>query len=323
MTKIRTFDEIRAAVAGSCAWMPTMTSVSGLSPEELSIRLGLKPDPTEMQLTYNAIEAINKLEQRQAELQLRPMAPVSADWREGDWITPVKDQKNCGSCTAFATIAMLEARLRIVCNDTKNEPLLSEAHLFYCGGGNCRAGMFQPMALQFAQTAGLVKEADFSYRPGQQPCPAGLIPFMKINSYTPVDGALQRKEILASKGPMLAAMAVYDDFPHYGGGVYCVSAGAQIAGYHSVCVVGYDDVHAAWIVKNSWGPDWGEHGFFRIGYRQSMIDTHFPFYDVDLDCPTPAPTYCAPTYEVSPVSSVETQLNVSKTNSEVKITLVL
>jgi C1A family cysteine protease len=213
------------------------------------------------------------------------MAPVSIDWREGGWVTPVKDQKNCNSATAFATVAMLEARLRIVCNDIKNEPTLSEAYLIYCSGGNCDEGMWPSATLQFAQTTGLVKEADFPYHPGQQQCPAGLAPFMKIKSFAAVLGARERKAILASKGPMLATMMIYDDFPHYGGGVYRVSEGAQVIGYTAVCVVGYDDIQGAWIVKNSWGSEWGEHGFFRIGYHQAKIDTDFAFYDVDLDCP--------------------------------------
>ena len=33
---------------------------------------------------------------------------------------------------------------------------------------------------------------------------------------------------------------------------------------HAVAIVGYDDAEQCWIIKNSWGPDWGENGFFRI-----------------------------------------------------------
>jgi hypothetical protein len=40
-----------------------------------------------------------------------------------------------------------------------------------------------------------------------------------------------------------------------------------------VTIVGYDDGQQCWICKNSWGPGWGESGFFRIGYGECGIDT--------------------------------------------------
>jgi hypothetical protein len=83
-------------------------------------------------------------------------------------------------------------------------------------------------------------------------------------------------------------MAVYQDFFSYSGGVYRHVTGA-LAGYHAVSVVGYDDTQSCWISKNSWGPGWGEAGFFRIGYGQAGIDSQFAFYDVDLACPPPVP----------------------------------
>ena len=50
-------------------------------------------------------------------------------------------------------------------------------------------------------------------------------------------------------------------------------------GLHAVAVVGYDDGQRCWIVKNSWGTNWGEGGFFRIGYGECGLDTQFPFFD--------------------------------------------
>jgi C1A family cysteine protease len=60
---------------------------------------------------------------------------------------------------------------------------------------------------------------------------------------------------------------VYEDFKHYKSGVYSYVSGKKLGG-HAILLVGYDDKEQCFIVKNSWGPDWGENGFFRIAYSE-------------------------------------------------------
>ena len=100
-------------------------------------------------------------------------------------------------------------------------------------------------------------------------------PVLKISGHHPAATSTDRKKALLD-GPVVAAMAVYQDFFHYKSGVYRHITG-NLAGYHAVCVVGYDDAKACWIVKNSWGSNWGEHGFFNIRYGECGLDTQFPF----------------------------------------------
>jgi hypothetical protein len=80
-------------------------------------------------------------------------------------------------------------------------------------------------------------------------------------------------------------MAVYNDFFSYTSGVYQKTSGSTLAGYHCICVVGYDDNQQCWIVKNSWGPNWGDHGFCKIKYGQSdlLIDSSWAFYSVAVN----------------------------------------
>lgn len=68
---------------------------------------------------------------------------------------------------------------------------------------------------------------------------------------------------LIEYGPLVAGMDVYDDFFHYTGGIYEHVHG-DLAGYHAVTIVGYDELNDYWICKNSWDEDWGENGWFRI-----------------------------------------------------------
>jgi len=88
-------------------------------------------------------------------------APAAVDWRNngGDWTTPIRDQQNCGSCVAFGTCATLEARIKIACKNASMAPDLSEAHLFYCGCGNCcNSGWNFPPALDFCKNTGVAEE---------------------------------------------------------------------------------------------------------------------------------------------------------------------
>ncbi|CAH2097853.1 unnamed protein product [Euphydryas editha] len=74
-------------------------------------------------------------------------------------------------------------------------------------------------------------------------------------------------------------MEVYQDFFHYRDGVYRRTpyGNTQMKGYHSVRVVGWGEERGDkyWIVANSWGPQWGENGYFRIarGSNESGIES--------------------------------------------------
>lgn len=214
-----------------------------------------------------------------------PTLPSSIDWRNhsGNWLTSVKDQGSCGSCVAFATVAVMESRALIKAGRSGANYDLSEAHLFYCGVSNACALGWQPkLALDFARSNGIGEEAAFPYTPGNQAC--RKIPSV-IKALNPSSAAtsIARKTALQD-GPVIAAFAVYEDFFNYKSGIYRHVAGS-LAGYHAVCIVGYDDTIGCWIAKNSWTTFWGNQGYFNIRYGECGLDTQFPFdfpQDVDL-----------------------------------------
>jgi papain like protease len=271
-------------------WEAGSTSLSDASIADLKAHLGLTVTEEELRAGARAVEAATALRAVQA----APTAPAAIDWRNngGDWTTPIKDQQSCGSCVSFGTCGTIEARIKIACKTPGTNPDLAEAHLFYCGCGNCcGTGWNFPPALDFCKNTGVASESAFPYTPGNQPCKQGLTPYIKITSWTSVLAIPDRKAVLASKGPMVAGMAVYQDFRSYRSGVYRHVSGG-LAGYHAISVVGYDDAQQCWICKNSWGTGWGESGWFKIGYGECLIDTSFAFYDVDLTCPTTPDTSC-------------------------------
>eukprot|EP01034_Spumella_vulgaris_P041037 gene41037-50776_t len=55
----------------------------------------------------------------------------------------------------------------------------------------------------------------------------------------------------------------------------------QVEQSHAVCMVGYDESRRVWIMRNSWGPDWGDHGYFYLPYEY-LTDTGLGLCHGDL-----------------------------------------
>jgi hypothetical protein len=108
----------------------------------------------------------------------------------------------------------------------------------------------------------------------------------RIASYTsPSSGGGSADAVKAAlmKGPLATDFDVYADFITYSGGVYKHVSGDNVGG-HAVSLVGFDDTKRAWLIRNSWGPEWGENGFAWISYDDiSGIGANTWSFDV----PTP------------------------------------
>jgi C1A family cysteine protease len=273
-------------------WDAGLTPLSTLPAEQQARRLGLRLIPEEM--------ARIKAEMTTRDL-LDVEFPEAWDWRDvdgADWTTPIRDQGSCGSCVAFGTVGALEAMLKRHHDDASLQPDLSEAHLFFCGcGACCDRGWWPTYALNYAQNSGVPDEACFPYQDHDMDCANSCSDWqsraLRVESWSEVLDLGARKEWLATKGPMIGCMAVYQDFFNYVGGVYRHTSGS-LAGHHAICVVGYSEADSCWICKNSWGPDWGDSGWFKIGYGECGMDTEFAMYGVESVTP-PGPTPPPPT----------------------------
>jgi len=280
-----------AIAAKGYSWQSATTPLSTLSLKQQQSYLGLRVTKETLAATERTIAAATSLRALQAPAVA---APPAIDWRNnnGDWTTPVKDQQSCGSCVSFGTCGTFESRIKIACKSATMAVDLSEAHLFYCGCGNCcDTGWDFGPALDFCKQTGVANDADFPYTPGNQPCKQGLAAYAKISGWTQIAAIPDRKTVLATKGPVVGGLAVYQDFFSYRSGVYRHTQGA-LAGYHAVSVVGYDDSQSCWICKNSWNTTWGDNGWFRIGYGECGMDSQFFFYDMDAICPGPPTDDC-------------------------------
>jgi C1A family cysteine protease len=213
--------------------------------------------------------------------------PASFDYRNIDgknYVTSIRNQgkngKNCGSCVAFACVGAIEATISR--QQSHNNPTihLSEAQLFFCyghqDGANCATPWWPEKALPYCVHQGLVDDGCFPYTPHDQPC--NLCAdwqnrLTKIKTFAQLGSQAAIKDWLVNRGAVVVLMDVYEDFFWYISGVYKHVTGDQIIQKHCMACIGYDDGAGCWICKNSWGPDMGELGFYRIGYGQCRIDS--------------------------------------------------
>jgi len=253
--------------------------------------LGYIPGPGDYSLEARENMALANHRHFMAAALAAPPYPPSTDWRKftahpplpaGNYVTPIRDQKSCGSCVAFGTIAAMESAMRIKAKNPNLAEDLSEADLFYCHaeaeqGRRCSGpsgGWWPDAALAVCQAAGVVDEACFPYTPGDQACKKCANwqqRLTKIARWHKITATADMKNWLAANGPLVTCFTVYADFYNYKSGIYHHVSGA-LQGGHCVCCVGYDDVRRCWICKNSWNTGFGEAGFFNIAYGQVGID---------------------------------------------------
>ncbi len=247
-------------------WEAGETSMTRLSPEERQSRLGLVPP------VHTGKEPLLSLE-------AAPLftLPASLDWRNngGNYVTPVRNQGGCGSCWAFASTGALESAT-LISNLAPGIDLdLSEQVLVSCGGvGSCGGGSIDSVA-NFFKNTGLPVESCYPYTGTDAACSNacadwqsstyGISNWHYVATTSPTVDALTTA--LNTHGPLVTTMSVYQDFFSYQSGVYHYTSGT-FAGFHAVLLVGYDDIEQYFIVKNSWGTDWGESGYFRIAYSE-------------------------------------------------------
>ncbi len=269
---------IRAEIAanGYC-WTAGRTSRMEMAPEERRLSLGLIVPPGESGMLT------------QAEIDERP-APGTFrsyfSWKDEGIMTPVKNQGGCGSCWAFAPVAVLEAYIKRVTDVTQD---LSEQQYVSCTSDGCGGG-WMSTAYDLMRSYGAVGEICMPYRGRDDiPCTQSQCELVdKIQSYYGVGSSVSAIKAALANGPVSCAMTAYDDFNGYQGGCY------QHSGYnpvnHAVAICGWDDAacsgQGAWLVKNSWGSAWGEDGYFwirygscNIGYSAEQIN-YSPLYPV-------------------------------------------
>eukprot|EP00929_Paragymnodinium_shiwhaense_P031653 TRINITY_DN17686_c0_g2_i8.p1 TRINITY_DN17686_c0_g2~~TRINITY_DN17686_c0_g2_i8.p1 ORF type:complete len:387 (+),score=71.72 TRINITY_DN17686_c0_g2_i8:190-1350(+) len=268
------FEEVLRRVAAHNAkpgmrWKAGVNELSDRTREELQRLLG-----------YDKIQAFNRLSSRASEpsmmLSAEPL-PASFDWRAEGVVTAVKEQHTCQGCWAFAAVEAIESAFALsgeALTELSVEQLVScTPNPEHCGGSGGCGGATAEQAFNYSAKAGLTTEAAYPYKhypfsrhdcEAQQHAPAATVGgFVRL----PPNDDQALVSTLVQHGPVVVTVAAASWLLYDGGifdGELGMGCGADLN--HQVLLVGYgqDKGDNYWLVRNSYGPKWGEQGYIRV-----------------------------------------------------------
>ncbi len=278
-------------VARSFFALVLLGAVAALADDDKPVRrYGYRPSP----------DFEREYAERLRVLPVDKQLPESFNWLP--YLTPAKDQGDCGSCWSFAAMGQIEAHMKI--NYGANLDL-SEQQGIDCNpyGADCGGG-WASAVYNFAQTYGVVREEAIPYIGGENPGCAqwDYIPFAHLTDWYYVSNNVNQIKTALLDGPVCSSVQAEGVLDDYVSG--CISYPGGIYTDHLIVIVGWDDracdFNGGWICKNSWGADFGDGGLFTIEYGSAMIGsgvTQIQLMEPDVELtllgPDDEPTYLA------------------------------
>nr|KAF6464699.1 cathepsin F [Rousettus aegyptiacus] len=201
-------------------------------------------------------------------LSVSDPAPPEWDWRKKGAVTKVKDQGMCGSCWAFSVTGNVEGQWFLKRGDLLS---LSEQELVDCDKLDkaCLGGLPSNAYSAIKTLGGLETEDDYSYNGHLQTCNFSA---EKVKVYINDSVELSQNEQklaawLAKKGPISIAINAFGmQFYRHGISHPLRPLCSPWLIDHAVLLVGYGNRSDIpfWAIKNSWGTDWGEEGYYYL-----------------------------------------------------------
>ncbi|TNV77535.1 hypothetical protein FGO68_gene10384 [Halteria grandinella] len=233
------------------------------------------------------VEEFNKIDKIQINT-LKNITNVNVtdlvDWTHSDKVGPVYDQGACQACWAFSAATTMGSAISIINGESFDKNMVSVQYLVDCNtynAGCARGSMWN--AYRWIMRKGYVNwhEYDTEYLGLQRPCkmpPADRlkkVPNLLPLIFPPLN--IMNMMILVTMQPVAVAIHTPDCFRSYSGGVLreedCDCSNNNYFGNEveqSAVIVGYAvepgtlGCQGYWIVKNSWGEQWGENGYVRL-----------------------------------------------------------
>ncbi|KAK8456538.1 hypothetical protein SEVIR_3G034000v4 [Setaria viridis] len=233
--------------------------------------------------------------------------PEVVDWRQKGAVAPIKNQGQCGSCWAFSAVGAVEGINKIVTGELVT---LSEQELVDCSkngqNSGCNGGMMDDAFAFIAGNGGIDTDDDYPYtaRDGRCDITKKARRAVSIDGFENVPRNDERslQKAVAHQPVAVAIEAGGREFQLYESGVFTGRCGTSLD--HGVVAVGYgtEDAQDYWLVRNSWGADWGEAGYIRMarnviaraGKCGIAIEASYPVKAGPNPGPSPAPPSPSP-----------------------------
>jgi len=229
--------------------------------------------PSEFKLTMNGFKTTNKLN---ASVSVSTSVPPRAiDWVAAHKTTSIKNQGQCGSCWTFSAAETVESA-NLMANRAVGAQHGSEQEIVDCchadGSNGCGGGDPRAAIAWVGQVGGLELNSCYPYQGATLPCRSTRCrPAYTVRGVYPV-GANEQAiyNALAHYGPLSIAVDA-ELWQHYNGGIINANSGCGATLDHAVQLVGYNPSHGGyWVVRNSWGPNWGEGGYILLQFGQNV-----------------------------------------------------
>ncbi len=213
----------------------------------------------------------------------RPL-PIAIDWRTEGAVTSIKDQGACGSCWAFSAIGTIEG---VYATHSRSLVNLSAQQLVDCSGpeGNhgCGGGLMD-LAYNTTTLRGICTEASYPYVGYDQDCNTTCLPLLKTHGCKDIiSGPLTELAMQYKLTEHPISIGAYaDPWFDYESGIFDDPM-CNGRSNHAVVIVGYNKTgsNPYYIVKNSWGTNWGMKGYIYIAMNKNMCNiTDYVSYPV-------------------------------------------
>ena len=207
--------------------------------------------------------------------------PSAYDMRKENLIGPVKQQGNCGSCWAFAAAASFESSFA-----KKNGKIIdiSEQIMINCTqNSSCSGGLPHLVFASWEErNQAIISEKKEPYLDFKSACQKFNSEFdmanygvMDLNYIFPVFPKVSDEEIkkaIVTYGAITTGVYAGVAFVKYKGGIFGENSLGNMPN-HAVNIIGWDDIKQAWLIRNSWGSEWGESGYMWLKYNTNKIGT--------------------------------------------------
>lgn len=233
-------------------------------------KFGALKTPDEVLLKIPRMESIANI----------PRAPLPGKLDLRSQLMPIRDQENTSECVAFATSAMKEWQAGQQINIHQ---YFSPEFIYDKRSNNTQDGMYPADAMNIVKTYGCPLDASYPFQGTAVGDVTAQAANFKINSYALVSTAPDLKTALTTYGPCTITFPYYNDSMMF----WRQNSGDSQQGGHCVLVAGFDDTQQWFIIRNSWGDGWGDHGY-----------CYYPYTDwgIHWECYSAVEGACSPNF---------------------------